>query len=491
MKVVEEIQAWAQRSPERPAALWNDQVVSYGRFSRGIESLRRILAVHELPAGSTALVATRGLMDNWTTVLALRALGINTVAVISLDAALPLGLRNVSLIAADPGKLLDSRVTPSTWPGARLIRLPESLYAGTALEDGIPAPPGPAPAPGGHILYTSGTTGRYKKLFLDADHEAQRIAQRAQRYGVGPDTVWFGGSLGLWTGAGYKTPPAVWLAGGCMVFEQRADWAERFFDQKKTDALLVPYQVASLLEAHRRLDPAPPPGDWRLTIMGGFLTRAMAREALTRLTRRVGISYSATELGAPVMQQEVVDLDEMHWLHATPGRVLEVVDESGRLCRAGEEGLLRVRLEALDCGAYLDDPGATAEVFRDGCFYPGDMAVQRSDGRVRVLGRSADVINVRGRKMAAAEIEEAITERLKASAVCLYTSLDADGATEVMVAVESQRGLERPALQAAVRELTGFERVRIAVLSAFPRNSTGMYKVDRQALRRLLYQNRP
>lgn len=490
MKLIETIEAWARQSPARPAALCNDRVVSYRTFARKIEFLRCTWAAHDLPAGGTAVVATRGLMDNWTTVLALRSMGMTTVSVLSLDVAQALDLRNVSCIAADPGKLLDSRVAPSAWPSATLIRLPESMYASLDNEDEpLPVAPAPAPAPatGGHIVYTSGTTGRYKKLMLDGEHENARIAQRTQRYGIGPDTVWYGGGLGLWTGAGYKTPPAVWMAGGCMVFEQRADWADRFFHQEKTDALLVPYQVASLLEAQRRIEPSPPPGRWQLTIMGGFLTRAMAHEVLDRLTDRVGISYSATELGAPVMQHEVDDLDEMHWLKASPGRVLEVVDEEGHLCQAGAEGQLRVRLEPLDCSAYLDDPQTTAKVFREGYFYPGDMAVQRADGRVRVLGRSADVINVRGTKKGAAQIEETIGERLKASAVCLFTGLGADGSTEMVVAVESKHHYDRELLTTAVRDLTEFEQVRIEVLPAFPRNNTGMHKVDRQELRRLVY----
>lgn len=492
MKLIETIAAWAQQSPTRPAAIWNDHVVSYGNFARKIESLRLTFAAHDLPAGGTAVVATRGLMDNWTAVLALRALGMTTVSVLSLDVALALDLRNVVCVAADPGKLLDSRVASSVWPSSKLIRLPESMYV-SVDDDHEPLPTAPAatsaqaPVPGGHIVYTSGTTGRYKKLMMDGEHENARIAQRTQRYGIGPDTVWYGGSLGLWTGAGYKTPPAVWTAGGCMVFEQRADWADRFLHRKKTDALLVPYQVASLLEAQRRIESSPPAGGWQLTIMGGFLTRTMAYEVMDRLTDRVGISYSATELGAPVMENEVTVLDDMHWLKATPGRVLEVVDEAERVCQAGEEGYLRVRLEPLDCSAYLDDPQTTAKVFREGYFYPGDMAVQRADGRVRVLGRSADVINIRGNKVGAAQIEETIGERLKASAVCLFTGLGADGSTEMVVAVESKRHYDRELLTTAVRDLTGFERARIAVLPAFPRNNTGMHKVDRQKLRHLVY----
>ena len=52
----------------------------------------------------------------------------------------------------------------------------------------------------------------------------------------------------------------------------------------------------------------------------------------------------------------------------------------------------------IDCKCYLDDDEATGKMFRDGCFCPGDMAVRRADGRVRILGRTADVLNIRGRR---------------------------------------------------------------------------------------------
>src|ERR1019366_32594 len=144
--------------------------------------------------------------------------------------------------------------------------VPASIY--------MDLPPGPTPdlpsetpPQGGNILYTSGTTGIHKKLLLSGEHEARRSANRAAVYGVGPETVWHLAHLRAWTAVGFKMPLAVWHAGGCVVFDQRSDWADHFIKHGTTKALLVVSMVNDLLKAYERL--GQPKGDWQLIVTSG------------------------------------------------------------------------------------------------------------------------------------------------------------------------------------------------------------------------------
>jgi acyl-coenzyme A synthetase/AMP-(fatty) acid ligase len=126
-------------------------------------------------------------------------------------------------------------------------------------------------------------------------------------------------------------------------------------------------------------------------------------------------------------------------------------------------------------------------VFRDGCFYPGDLAVRRADGRIRVLGRTADVLNAGGQKIPAGPIELEIQRMLNVSEVCLFAGLNAQGQEELVIAVEADHTPDRAALEQVGRTFSIFPTVRFAVLAAFPRTEGGMRKTRRPELRRMVW----
>ena len=339
---------------------------------------------------------------------------------------------------------------------------------------------------GGHILYTSGTTGTYKKLFLDGERARARNVRRAEHLGLTKDCLWHVAYLGMWTSIGFKMPLAVWQAGGCVLFDQRIGWAKHVVEDGITHAMLLPRMVDDLVKAGDAM-PSPRRGHWRLTVTGGFLPMGLARAVLDRLTDNLAITYGSTELSTPALDTVVTDVGEMYWLSESEGRVVEIVDDEGRPCPVGVEGNLRVRRMPLDSTEYLDDPEASARMFRDGCFQPGDMAVRRADGRVRMLGRSSDVLNFQGQKIAAAPIEQRLQERLGGRAVCLFSGINPAGREEITVVVEAERPLGAGDMSALAGQLPSFEQVRIVVCRQFPLTRTGTQKVDRTALKRLLF----
>ena len=79
----------------------------------------------------------------------------------------------------------------------------------------------------------------------------------------------------------------------------------------------------------------------------------------------------------------------------------------GDECRTGETGLLRARGYNFP-NSYFDNPEATAQAFRDGWYYPGDLASIGPGGEVMYRGRADHLMNFDGIKIAPSDIEDAL-----------------------------------------------------------------------------------
>ena len=483
---LDRIYEWAHQDPTRPAVVWNGTAVSYGEFARGVAATRKALLGLNLPAGSVAVIIVRHLLDAWAFGLALRSLGLDTIGFMSLDEARAMKLQGVSCVVADQEDCRRLALGHGPWSGARLIEHGAGRWH--EFQAGpLPQLPAEGSAEGGHILYTSGTTGTYKKVRVDAAQLQESSAMRAERQGLTGECRWHLLDLGMWTAIGCQIPLSVWHVGGCVLFEQRNDWATRVLAQGMTHAMLLPRMVADLLQAADRMPSLPRPDHWRLTVTGGFLPTHVVKDVLERLTDNLAILYGATELSLSAMVVEVKHPEDMYWMLPAAGRTIEIVDEQGRPCPVGVEGHLRVRLLPLDASGYLDDPEVSARFFRDGCFQPGDMAIRREDGRIRVAGRSADVLNFQGQKRAAGPIEQQLQAWLGGRGVCLFSGINPAGQEEITVAVESERPFNQDEMRDLASRLTSFEQVRIVVCRKFPLTRTGTQKVDRVALKKLLF----
>jgi acyl-coenzyme A synthetase/AMP-(fatty) acid ligase len=476
------IQKWARERPGKTALVHNDRAWTYAQLARAVASTRALLRARGLAAGGGAgVVAVLG-ADNlraWIMILAARALGLTTISAPNLRQAAALALRDVRCALVSEADAADARGGPPLGPGAELIVISDRILAGGEGTEGGRLEDGSQTPLGHHILYTSGTTGRYKKVQVDGRLEDRRNEERARLSGFGPDTVFHALNFGLWTGIGFKSPSAVWYAGGCVVIDQ-TDWRfENFLKYPITYAQTLPESLRALVDAQ----PAERLRSTKLLLrVGGGLTPLdLAERAVQRLSSQLVVGFSATELNAVVMSSPFRSRDDLNWLRPMEGRVVEVAGEGGSPLPADVEGELRIKLTELDSDGYLGDELVSTQVFRDGYFYPGDLAVRREDGRVRILGRAVDVINLRGVKRAVGPIEEELRRAIGVDEVCLFVGADGD---ELIVAVRSAAPREKGDLERQLGRTDLFEKVRVEVLSDFPRTHTG--KTKRAELRRML-----
>jgi acyl-coenzyme A synthetase/AMP-(fatty) acid ligase len=237
---------------------------------------------------------------------------------------------------------------------------------------------------------------------------------------------------------------------------------------------LLAEQLSKLPEIAKRRD------DVRLIVGGASLPRALARRVFAEVTDKLCILIASTETG-PWSLTPAEGPGDILWRRIHPSRTVEIVDENGRPTPVGDVGQVRVRV--IDgAQGYLGDEAASRAHFRDGWFYPGDLALAAPDGRIALQGRITDVIHVDGVKRATGPIEGAMAERLGVDEVCVLSAPDADLEEALHVFVQTRKAISVEALrQAAMAELPWFSAVRFHRLEALPRTPSG--KVMRAALR--------
>lgn len=214
---------------------------------------------------------------------------------------------------------------------------------------------------------------------------------------------------------------------------------------------------------------------------------SLIRSVHELITPNLIVSFGCTEMFLPVMRTKAEENNEDFWLNPIEIRNVDIVDEEGNSCADLVEGILRIRLQETDYSRYMNDPDTTSKVFRDGWFYPGDMAMRRSDGRIRVLGRTADVINVRGNKRPSAVLEEGIREVLSVNAVCAFSGLMNDNEDRIVIVVETFTSIPKSTYQQLVTQLKKvIGDVHFVEMKKFPLTRSGTLKVDRVALRKLV-----
>ncbi|MEN6541262.1 class I adenylate-forming enzyme family protein [Parvibaculum sp.] len=481
--IADKIYEWARVQPEKTAVIHNDAPFSYAAFARSIETTRLFLEGQDLPAGRTAIVLVQSLIDAWVNVLALRALGLNTICVSSLAVASILNVKDIACVVITQAERARHNPDRSATRGAKVIVVPAHLYR-DVNQGAIPIPRSAGARPGNHILYTSGTTGLYKKLVRPGFNEDDRNALRAEVYACGRDSVFFAANFPLWTSAGFDVPLSSWHAGGTVVLAQGASPSLSWLKHDITWTILVPQMLKEFLQAADSAGQQARQFD--LGVAGGFLSLDLAERASRLISPNISIRYGATEYSW-LMQSQFNDEGDLYWLAPIRPGMFQIVNSDGTECPMGQEGELRVRLANVDVSSYLDDDETTAAAFRDGYFYPGDLATRREDGRIRILGRTADVLNVLGIKVAVAPLEANVQKVLGVNSACLFSGLNNRGQEELVIALEAESAPSSAEMEQVARSFPQFEHIRFEVLEKFPRTEAGMQKIKRSELRKLLF----
>jgi acyl-coenzyme A synthetase/AMP-(fatty) acid ligase len=225
----------------------------------------------------------------------------------------------------------------------------------------------------------------------------------------------------------------------------------------------------------------------RMLEVSGLPTSAEEKRALiARVNPNFRESYGTAGFGM-ITSPSSKDLIEKPSSVGRPvfGVEIQIVDEAGKVLEPGVTGRLRLRGPAMSKGSVAEDQGNSAtEYFRDGWYYPGDLASIDQDGYLYLTGRAADVIKRRGVQIYPPAIEHTLMAHPKiAEAVVIGRPAEAPIGEEVIAMIVPRGEIPHETIAAYCREkLSEQERPdRIFLMKELPRIAGG--KPDRQQLK--------
>lgn len=352
-----------------------------------------------------------------------------------------------------------------------------------AVEASTPTPVASAPREPDDIARVTLTSGSTR-----VPHRVPMTWRRIETGSLNALTAYAGGKLGVYvlrtsieSSLGFNMAALAWSTGAAVACDYASADIPHLMERHPEGMIgLNPLMLRELI---RRL-PAGfelKPG-WRILVTGGVLPPAYARDARQKITPDIHVIYGSTEAGrATVGPARDIETYPGAVGYAVPGATVEVVASDGSPTPDGEVGEIRIHGER-NAGRYLDDPEASARIFRDGWFYPGDLGRKLPSGLFIIEGRLDERLNIAGFKLMPAVLENALLEHPQVHEAAAFAVPGPDGLDQCWVAVVVEGQVSRESLMDRIRQAKLPKvPVRFAWAEEIPRTEAG--KVDRKALR--------
>lgn len=236
--------------------------------------------------------------------------------------------------------------------------------------------------------------------------------------------------------------------------------------------LLQRHQVASVKASPAQLEalvkeaeahPVSLPALRVIQSVGSLLPEALIARLVAAFGVEVVNLYGSSESGVLAIRRDA-STDPMDAGEIAHDMTVEIVDDNDAAVSPGTVGAIRSRRPHQTPG-YFRDAAATAAHFRDGWFYPGDFG-SLTEGRLRLAGRAAELINAGGVKVDPARIDAAALRFAGVTDAAAFSHLDAAGVTRIALAfvgevdaeaflthLRSELGTASPTLMLRVAEI--------------------------------------
>lgn len=354
------------------------------------------------------------------------------------------------------------------------------------------------------LMYTSGTTGQPKgAIITHANLFWASILHNYNDGGFDRSDVCLASAPLFHIGAlAVNTIAALYWGASSVVMESfdPGRWAHLVEHYKVTRAFNVPVMWGAILSSGA-LD-RHTTSTLRASMSGGAACPITIIEALRDKGLSFSEGYGLTETTAGAAILAAADVVDHAGSIGRPCMHVDaaIVDPLGEPVPVGQVGELAMRGPNISPG-YWRRPEATAEAFRDGWFYSGDLATVDEDGYYRIVDRKKDMVITGGENVYPTEIEQVLYRHPRVSEVSVYGLPDeqwGEAVTAAVVVNDGEGSAEGPGelvdeadRAALAEELRAFARERLAgfkipkrfvFLPALPRTATG--KVRKVELRR-------
>jgi O-succinylbenzoate-CoA ligase len=491
----------ARRTPEKPVAVFGDDVVTYQAMEEWAAALASGLRRRGVGVGDVVGLLSYNSIEFLATIFAANYAGA-IVMPINWRLAAPelqfiLEHSQARALVCD-GELVELANEATSELKDDLVRVAVSTarvaewerFADLRTED-IPVARSQVQGDDIHrLMYTSGTTGRPKGVMITHANVAWKnyahIAEfgfTAADVGLACGPLYHVGALDLVT--------TTMIAVGATTVIHRVFDAERVVDEversRVTTVWAAPAMVRAILDVpgieQRDLSSV------RVIIAGGEKMPVPYIERLRRVFPSAWLAdaYGLTET---VSGDTFLDRESTVSKLGSVGRPcqyleLDIWDEHGTSVSAGERGEVVLRGPKVFKG-YWRDPDATSAAFAGGWFHTGDIGVKDDEGYLYIVDRLKDMIVSGGENIASSEVERVLYEHGAVLEAAVVGHPD-DRWGEVPVAyvvLSTPSATPEQLIEHCREQLARFKVPKhVVVVDALPRNPSG--KVLKRELRRL------
>jgi len=336
------------------------------------------------------------------------------------------------------------------------------------------------------LVQSSGTTGKAKLFHVSHEENLHRYLRVTRQQGFTPEDR-------------YLTVSAMYFQvcrsyffcllsnGSTLILAPNLSPASlvEFVNRRQITVLkLLPVNLLALLEFAMDKDDSMQFPNLRMMSSGSaHITHQQRLRARQKLTANFFEGYGANEL-ANVAIASPADQDAYP---ESVGRIddiveAEIVDDDDQVLPTGEIGLIRLRCAGMISG-YLDNSVMTARHFRDGWYYPGDIASINGERYLFLAGRADDVINNAGIKYYPIEVETVLLSHPEVAEAAVFSWPHDTAGQVTAAAIVARKKIPADDLRQFCRERLADYKTPYAVifLKSLPKN--GMGKVLKRQLR--------
>ena len=389
--------AWyARYDPETTAIVGNGANITYWRLARDLRRCIRGLSLASVGPGTLAGVHMTDRYSYLLLVLACEVVGATATPLVPAD------LADGEDLSRHCGVIFTDRKPTAHGMPKTFVLTPDwlsRLRQAKSRSGRDPLTRAVAPEQIVRIVRTSGTTGRPKAMPMTHVTQQLRVIRTIERVAEGilprPQFLCL---YGLYIGSVYVRALGV-LQNGGTIFLAIGDEVKGLIGRGAVNyANFTPGDIEGTV---RHGAEAPVGHKMQIEVFGATVLPALRHRIRERLHATITNKYSSNETN-PI---SIVDDDGVGTV--CPGVEVRVVDAAGNDVPAGQAGRIRVRSETM-VREYYNEPELTAASFIDGWFQTNDLGRVPEPGKLTLLGRVDDMLNIGGVKVAPMLIELAL-----------------------------------------------------------------------------------
>ena len=237
-----------------------------------------------------------------------------------------------------------------------------------------------------------------------------------------------------------------------------------------------PVQISSFLEAQKQTNTNLPL--LKTIIMSGSApSDQLAVRIKSQMDCKIINAYGSTEVGFVAFSILGENQPPGAWIN--PSLEVEIVDDNDQPLSAMSVGHIRYRRDGMET-TYYKNPEATAQFFKDGYFYPGDLGFIDEAGRLILEGRITDVINLGGVKVNSEHIESIALAQLGVRDCAAFAHINSSGIEELCIALVVDSDFDKGSFEKAMAAESPHRICEFLIVPSVPRTETG--KIQRHLL---------